>query len=94
MGEVIYKETKGYVSMDYLTREKPTVNGRIVVIDPGHQEKGDSAKEPNGPDSSVMKARVTGGTKGCSTKVMEYELNLIISLQLREELEKEGIPCI
>ena len=89
-GEVIYKETKGYVSMDYLTREKPTVNGRIVVIDPGHQEKGDSAKEPNGPDSSVMKARVTGGTKGCSTKVMEYELNLIISLQLREELEKRG----
>ena len=56
------------------------------MIDPGHQEKGDSAKEPNGPDSSVMKARVTGGTKGCSTKVMEYELNLIISLQLREEL--------
>ncbi len=89
-GEVIYKETKGYVSMDYLTREKPTVNGMIVVIDPGHQEKGDSAKEPNGPDSSVMKARVTGGTKGCSTGVMEYELNLIISLQLREELEKRG----
>lgn len=70
--------------------EEPVSNGLTVVIDPGHQRKGDSDKEPNGPDSSVMKARVTGGTCGCDTGVMEFELNLDISLQLREELEERG----
>lgn len=89
-GAVEYDGIKGYVSMDYLTMEEPTTNGFVVVIDPGHQKKGDSTKEPNGPDSSVMKARVTGGTSGCSTGVMEYELNLAVSLQLRDELEARG----
>jgi len=89
-GAVEYDGIKGYVSMDYLTVEEPTTNGLVVVIDPGHQKKGDSTKEPNGPESSVMKARVTGGTSGCSTGVMEYELNLAVSLQLRDELELRG----
>lgn len=89
-GAVEYDGINGYVSMDYLTMEEPTTNGFVVVIDPGHQKKGDSTKEPNGPDSSVMKARVTGGTSGCSTGVMEYELNLAVSLQLRDELEARG----
>ncbi|MDE6607884.1 MAG: N-acetylmuramoyl-L-alanine amidase [Lachnospiraceae bacterium] len=89
-GAVEYDGIRGYVSMDYLTMEEPATNGFVVVIDPGHQKKGDSTKEPNGPDSSVMKARVTGGTSGCSTGVMEYELNLAVSLQLRDELEARG----
>ena len=37
-----------------------------------------------------MKARVTGGTSGRTTCVMEYELTLDISLKLREELEARG----
>lgn len=65
-------------------------NSAVVVIDPGHQKKGDSTKEPNGPGSSTMKARVTWGCTGVSTKVAEYELNLAISLKLKEELENRG----
>ena len=64
--------------------------GHIVVIDPGHQRQGDSTKEPNGPGSSTMKARVTGGTRGTTTGVSEYELTLDIGLQLRDELEGRG----
>lgn len=89
-GAVEGENLSGYVSMDYLTREEPTANAFVVVIDPGHQRKGDSTQEPNGPDSSTMKARVTGGTSGRTTGVMEYELNLAISLQLRDELEARG----
>lgn len=89
-GAVEYNGIEGYVSMDYLTTEEPKTNGYVVVIDPGHQKSGDSTKEPNGPESSVMKARVTGGTSGCTTGVMEYELNLSISLKLRDELETRG----
>lgn len=65
-------------------------NHAVVVIDPGHQLRGDSTKEPNGPNSSAMKARVTSGTTGVSTRVAEYILNLDISLKLRTELENRG----
>jgi len=65
-------------------------NSAVVVIDPGHQRKGDSTKEPNGPGSTTMKARVTYGTTGVATGVTEYELNLQIALKLRTELENRG----
>lgn len=65
-------------------------NSAVVVIDPGHQRKGDSTKEPNGPGSSVMKARVTYGATGVATGMTEYALNLDISLKLRIELENRG----
>lgn len=65
-------------------------NGKVVVIDPGHQLHGDSTMEQNGPGSSVMKARVTQGTTGVATRVPEYILNLAISLQLKTELENRG----
>lgn len=64
--------------------------GHVVVIDPGHQAKGDSTLEPDGPGSSVMKARVSGGTRGRTTGVYEYELTLTIGQQLKTELEKRG----
>ncbi len=65
-------------------------NSAVVVIDPGHQLQGDSTKEPNGPGSSVMKARVTSGTTGVATGVAEYIMNLDVSLKLKTELENRG----
>lgn len=65
-------------------------NNIIVVIDPGHQSSGDSAKEANGPGSSTMKARVTGGATGVATGVPEYQLNLDVSILLKKELEARG----
>ena len=65
-------------------------NSIVVVIDPGHQGKGDSTKEPNGPDSSTMKARVTSGATGVASGVSEYKLVLEVSLLLRDELENRG----
>lgn len=88
--QVQYEDKTGYVSAAYLTTEEPTANSYVVVIDPGHQGRGDSTTEPNGPGSATMKARVAGGTHGTTTGVYEYELTLAISQQLQMELQNRG----
>lgn len=65
-------------------------SGHIVCIDPGHQTNGDSSTEPNGPGSSTMKARVTGGTHGDTSGLAEYQLTMIVSEKLKQELESRG----
>lgn len=92
--EVSYNGNVGYISSDFISTEEPKGNGIIVCIDPGHQKNGDSAKEPNGPGSSNMKARVTSGTTGRTTGVFEYQLNLEVALKLRDELEARGYTVV
>ncbi len=68
--------------------------GPVVVIDPGHQLKGNSDKEPNAPGSDVMKTKVMSGTYGRFTGLTEYELNLRVALALRDELIKRGYTVV
>lgn len=69
-------------------------NGTVIVIDAGHQGKGNSQKEPDGPGSSVLKAKVTSGATGCVTKQQEYVLNLQVALKLRDELKARGYQVV
>ena len=67
-------------------------NGHIVGIDPGHQSENVdmSATEPNGPGSSTMKAKASTGTRGSFSGLPEYQLNLDVSLLLKDILEQRG----
>lgn len=76
------------------TDTTPASNGHIVAIDAGHQRQGNYDKEPLGPGSSEMKAKVSSGTTGRYTGVYEYVVNLDVSLLLRDELESRGYQVV
>ena len=98
----VKEETESESGQDLLvTKEtesetEPESEQLVVAIDPGHQGNwvDMSEKEPNGPGSSEMKAKATTGTQGSFSGKAEYELNLEISLLLRDELEKRGYRVI
>lgn len=67
---------------------------KVIGIDAGHQKYGDSRTEPNGPGSSVYKAKVAGGTRGATTGKAEYQLTLEIAKKLKKELVDRGYAVV
>ncbi len=100
----------GYVSKNYsemievevansiLSEEETSVRkvgqGQIICIDPGHQLKENPDTEPVAPGASLEKPKVSAGIVGSYTGIPEYEINLLVSLKLKEELTNRGYQVI
>ncbi len=70
------------------------LEGIIVGINPGHQEKASSKKLPMAPGSSKTGNANNGGTRGIKTKTPEYMLTLEISFLLKDALENMGAKVV
>jgi N-acetylmuramoyl-L-alanine amidase len=98
--QIVYQNADAFIKNDYAVKQqievkpeaevKASDQNRLVVIDAGHQAKGNSELEPVAPGSKEMKAKVSSGTQGEFSGLKEYELNLAVSLKLQEELERRG----
>lgn len=69
-------------------------NGYTVAIDAGHQAKANSEKEPIGPDSKTMKAKMPEGSSGTVTGIKEYELTLTVAQRLDRMLREKGYHTV
>lgn len=107
--QILYHGEDAFIKSEYLVKEEVSeVNDnkienpesekknseKLIAIDPGHQGKGNSEKEPVGPNATEMKAKVSSGTQGVASGLAEYELNLQVSLKLKEELLERGYQVL
>lgn len=76
------------------TKPPKVSSGMVVVIDAGHQGRGNSELEPIGPGSAEMKPKVTSGTSGRTTGVAEHAVNLQVALRLRDSLRAQGVEVV
>jgi N-acetylmuramoyl-L-alanine amidase len=66
----------------------------VVVVDPGHDLRGNPDTEPIGPGSTTRKIKDGGGTRGVVSGLTEAELNMRVASRLRVLLERAGVRVV
>lgn len=87
-------KVKTYYSAWSKKKKVKTKDVKLICIDAGHQQRGDSSLEPIGPGASSQKAKVASGTSGAATGRPEYQLTLEVALKLQEELTRRGYDVL
>ena len=71
---------KTYYSAWSAKKSVQTMDVKLVCIDAGHQQRGDSSLEPIGPGAAISKPKVASGTSGAATGRPEYQLTLEVEI--------------
>lgn len=87
-------KTKTYYSAWSKKKTVKTEDAKLICIDAGHQQRGDSSLEPIGPGASARKPKVAAGTSGVATGKPEYQLTLEVALKLQTELTRRGYDVL
>lgn len=87
-------KVKTYYSAWSKKKKVKTEDVKLICIDAGHQQRGDSSLEPIGPGASSQKAKVASGASGAATGRPEYQLTLEVALKLQEELTRRGYDVL
>lgn len=66
----------------------------LIVLDAGHQAREDHGKEAIGPGGADTETRMDVGHVGTATGQQEYELNLAVTLKLKDILEQRGYKVV
>jgi N-acetylmuramoyl-L-alanine amidase len=66
----------------------------VVVIDAGHDLRGNPDTEPIGPGSTTRKIKDGGGTHGVVSGLTEAELNMHVAARLHPLLEAAGVRVV
>jgi N-acetylmuramoyl-L-alanine amidase len=66
----------------------------VVVVDPGHDLRPNTATEPIGPGATSRKIKDGGGTHGVGSGLSEAELNMRVARLLRPLLERAGVRVV
>jgi len=66
----------------------------VVVVDAGHDLRGNPETEPIGPGSTTRKIKDGGGTHGVVSGMTEAELNMRVAARLRPLLERAGVQVV
>jgi N-acetylmuramoyl-L-alanine amidase len=66
----------------------------VVVVDAGHDLRGNPDTEPIGPGSGTLKIKDGGGTHGVVSGLREADLNLRVALRLRRLLREAGVRVV
>ena len=77
-----------------LKEDHPDLKGKVIVIDPGHQENPNTELEEVYKGSTAEKDKATSGAVGVNSGAKEYEVTLQYALVLREYLEGCGAKVI
>lgn len=81
------------VPVFYPTATGP-LTGYVIGVNPGHQGRANTGREPVSPGSSTTKQKVAGGTTGCVSRVPESRITLDTSLLLRDKLLEAGATVV
>lgn len=87
-------KAKTYYSAWSAKKSVQTMDVKLVCIDAGHQQRGDSSLEPIGPGAATSKPKVASGTSGAATGRPEYQLTLEVALKLQQELTQRGYDVL